>query len=103
MTESVRQARPAQCLYLRTRFYITTDYKVVPGVDSRNPDYTGAVLGAYNSLLASHGSIITIADQFSLEERYMRELISVSVVNDTRLLTITTYGEDADGRGVSLI
>ena len=26
----------------------------------------------------------------------MRELISVSVDNDTRLLTITTYGEDAD-------
>lgn len=31
-----------------------------------------------------------------MEERYMRELISVSVDNDTRLLTITTYGEDAD-------
>ena len=62
----------------------------------QNPDYTSAVLSAYNSLLTSHESIITIADQFSMEERYMRELISVSVDNATRLLTITTYGEDAD-------
>lgn len=79
-----------------TSFYITTDYKIMPGMDYQNPDYTSAVLSAYNSLLTSHESIITIADQFSMEERYMRELISVSVDNDTRLLTITTYGEDAD-------
>lgn len=68
----------------------------MPGMDYQNLDYTSAVLSAYNSLLTSHESIITIADQFSMEERYMRELISVSVDNDTRLLTITTYGEDAD-------
>lgn len=82
-----------------TSFYITTDYKIMPGMDYQNPDYTSAVLSAYNSLLTSHESIITIADQFSMEERYMRELISVSVDNDTRLLTITTYGEDADEAG----
>ena len=68
-------------------------------MDYQNPDYTSAVLSAYNSLLTSHESIITIADQFSMEERYMRELISVSVDNATRLLTITTYGEDADEAG----
>ena len=80
----------------RADLYVTTDYKIMPGMDYQNPDYTSAVLSAYNSLLTSHESIITIADQFSMEERYMRELISVSVDNDTRLLTITTYGEDAD-------
>ena len=83
----------------RADLYVTTDYKIMPGMDYQNPDYTSAVLSAYNSLLTSHESIITIADQFSMEERYMRELISVSVDNDTRLLTITTYGEDADEAG----
>ena len=95
--KSVRQKLDPYNVYTsETRFYITTDYKIMPGMDYQNPDYTSAVLSAYNSLLTSHESIITIADQFSMEERYMRELISVSVDNDTRLLTITTYGEDAD-------
>ena len=95
--KSVRQKLDPYNVYTsETRFYITTDYKIMPGMDYQNPDYTSAVLSAYNSLLTSHESIITIADQFSMEERYMRELISVSVDNATRLLTITTYGEDAD-------
>lgn len=98
--KSVRQKLDPYNVYTsETRFYITTDYKIMPGMDYQNPDYTSAVLSAYNSLLTSHESIITIADQFSMEERYMRELISVSVDNDTRLLTITTYGEDADEAG----
>ena len=79
--KSVRQKLDPYNVYTsETRFYITTDYKIMPGMDYQNPDYTSAVLSAYNSLLTSH----------------MRELISVSVDNDTRLLTITTYGEDAD-------
>lgn len=79
-----------------TQFYITTDYKIMPGMDYQNPDYTSAVLSAYSSLLTSHESVIGIADKFNMEERYMRELIGVSVDSDTRLLTITTYGDTAD-------
>ena len=79
-----------------TSFYITTDYKILPGMDYQSPDYTSAVLSAYSSLLTNHESIIAIADQFDMEERYMRELIGVSVDSNTRLLTITTYGDTAD-------
>ena len=76
-------------------FYITTDYKILPGMDYQSPDYTSAVLSAYSSLLTSHETIGDIADQFNMEERYMRELIEISVDNSTRLLTISAKGEDA--------
>ena len=56
---------------------------------------TGAVLSAYSSLLTSHETIGAIAEQFGMEERYMRELITVSVDSGTRLLTISTEGKDA--------
>ncbi len=47
------------------------------------------------SLLTSHETIGAIAEQFGMEERYMRELITVSVDSGTRLLTISTEGKDA--------
>ena len=98
--KSVRQKLdPYNVNMSEAKLYITTDYKILPGMDYQSPDYTSAVLSAYSSLLTSHESIIAIADQFGMEERYMRELISVSVDSDTRLLTITTYGEDADEAG----
>ena len=53
------------------------------------------MLSAYSSLLTSHETIGAIAEQFGMEERYMRELITVSVDSGTRLLTISTEGKDA--------
>ncbi len=80
-------------------FYITTDYKILPGMDYQNPDYTSAVLSAYSSLLTNSETIGRIAEQFGMEERYMRELIGVSVDSDTRLLTISTKGKDSQQAG----
>ena len=77
-------------------FYITTDYKILPGMDYQNPDYTGAVLSADGV------SVVMPVEQAQnrpttpeMEERYMRELITVSVDSGTRLLTISTEGKDA--------
>lgn len=78
-----------------TSYYITTDYKILPGMDYQNPDYTSAVLSAYSSLLTSHETIGAIAEDFGMEERYMRELISVSVDSGTRLLTISIKADSA--------
>lgn len=78
-----------------TKFYITTDYKIMPGMDYQNPNYTNAVLSAYSSLLTNHESIIAIADEFGMEERYMRELVGVSVDESTRILSIGTKAKDA--------
>ena len=48
--KSVRQKLDPYNVYTsETRFYITTDYKIMPGMDYQNPDYTSAVLSAYNS------------------------------------------------------
>ncbi len=103
--KSVRpRTRPVQCQYLGDPLYITTDYKIMPDMDLPETRTTPAPSSVLTTaLLTSHESIITIADQFSMEERYMRELISVSVDNDTRLLTITTYGEELMRRAASWI
>lgn len=98
--KSVRQKLdPYNVNMSEAKLYITTDYKILPGMDYQSPDYTSAVLSAYSSLLTSHETITAIADRYSMEERYMRELIGVSVDNDTRLLTLTTYGETSDEAG----
>ena len=73
----------------RADLYVTTDYKIMPGMDYQNPDYTSSVLSAYTSLLTNHEAISAIAEQFNMEERYMRELVSVWGDNSTRLLSIS--------------
>lgn len=73
----------------RADLYVTTDYKIMPGMDYQNPDYTSSVLRAYTSLLTNHEAISAIAEQFNMEERYMRELVSVWGDDSTRLLSIS--------------
>ena len=71
----------------------------MPGMDYQNPDYTSSVLSAYTSLLTNHEAISAIAEQFNMEERYMRELVSVWGDNSTRLLSISINAaseEEAD-------
>ena len=83
----------------QANLYVTTDYKILPGMDYQNPDYTSSVLSAYTSLLTNHETVAAIADQFNMEERYMRELINVSGDSSTRLLTISINAaseKDAD-------
>lgn len=41
----------------RADLYVTTDYKIMPGMDYQNPDYTSSVLSAYTSLLTNHEAI----------------------------------------------
>lgn len=73
----------------RADLYVTTDYKIMPGMDYQNPDYTSSVLSVYTSLLTNHEAISAIAEQFNMEERYMRELVSVWGDDSTRLLSIS--------------
>ena len=77
-------------------FYVTTEYKILPGMDYQNPDYTSAVLSSYSNLFTEHQTIGALAEKFGLEERYMRELISVSVNNATRLLEMNVMADSAD-------
>ena len=42
-------------------FYVTTEYKILPGMDYQNPDYTNAVLSSYSNLLTEHQTIGALA------------------------------------------
>ncbi len=76
--------------------YVTTDYKILPGMDYQNPDYTSSVLSAYSSLLMNHENISAIAEKFDMEERYMRELVGVGSDSSTRLLTISVNADSEE-------
>lgn len=74
--------------------YVSTDYKILPGMDYQNVDYTDAVLNAYSSLITNSETMDKIAKTVGMEERYLQELVSVSGDSSTRLLTIRAYGAD---------
>lgn len=74
--------------------YVSTDYKIMPGMDYQNVDYTDAVLKAYSSLITNSETMDKIAKTVGMEERYLQELVSVSGDSSTRLLTIRAYGAD---------
>lgn len=74
--------------------YVSTDYKILPGMDYQNVDYTDAVLKAYSSLITNSETMDKIAKTVGMEERYLQELVSVSGDSSTRLLTIRAYGAD---------
>lgn len=74
--------------------YVSTDYKIMPGMDYQNVDYTDAVLKAYSSLITNSETMDKIAKTVGMEERYLQELVSVSGDSSTRLLTIRAYGTD---------
>lgn len=78
----------------QTDLYVSTDYKIMPGMDYQNVDYTDAVLKAYSSLITNSETMAKIAKTVGMEERYLRELVSVSGDSSTRLLTIRAYGAD---------
>ena len=63
-------------------------------MDYQNVDYTDAVLKAYSSLITNSETMAKIAKTVGMEERYLRELVSVSGDSSTRLLTIRAYGAD---------
>lgn len=74
--------------------YVSTDYKILPGMDYQNVDYTDAVLKAYSSMITNSETMDKIAKTVGMEERYLQELVSVSCDSSTRLLTIRAYGAD---------
>lgn len=74
--------------------YVATDYKILPGMEYQNVDYTDAVLQAYSSLMINSETMGSIAKSVGMEERYLRELVSVSGDSSTRLLTVRVYGSD---------
>ena len=69
--------------------YVATNYQIQPGMAYQNPDRTDSVLSAYASLLGNSSTLSEVAQQFNMQERYLRELVTISSDPDTHLLAIT--------------
>ena len=69
--------------------YVTTNYQIQPGMAYQDPDRTDSVLSAYASLLGNSSTLSEVAQQFNMQERYLRELVTVEADPDTHLLAIT--------------
>lgn len=97
ISKSVLNSLDPYKVSMSTAIYcISTGYKIQPGMTYQDPDYTGAVLSAYSSLLTDHSAVSEIAQQFNMEERYLSELINVQVDPETHLLTISIYAQTED-------
>lgn len=90
----LNQLDPYNVWVARADMYITTNYQIMPGMSYQNPDRTGSVLSAYASLLSNSSTLSDVAQDFNMQERYLRELVTISSDPDTRLLTISVQGSN---------
>lgn len=59
--------------------YIATDYQVRPELSLQDPDRTGTVALLYKSAIMDDGVLDTIARDLEMENKYLRQLITVNV------------------------
>lgn len=75
-------------------YYISTDYKILPGMDYQNIDYTDTIARSYVSLLGNADIMNEIAEKFGTQNRYLKEILDIYVSN--RILTIKVIHSDSD-------
>ena len=85
----LNQLDPYNVRVAQADLYVTTNYQIQPGMAYQNPDRTDSVLSAYASLLGNSSTLSEVAQQFNMQERYLRELVTISSDPDTHLLAIT--------------
>lgn len=90
----LNQLDPYNVWVARADMYVTTNYQIQPGMSYQNPDRTGSVLSAYASLLSTSSTLSEVAQEFNMQERYLRELVTVSADATTNLLTISVQGSN---------
>jgi hypothetical protein len=67
------------------RYYVKTDYTIMPSMTYQNVDRTGLVVNTYVTLLKNKDFLTELAEQFGVELRYVQELISISNAGDGML------------------
>ena len=90
----LNQLDPYNVWVAQANLYVSTNYQIMPGMAYQNPDRTGSVLSAYVSLLSNSSTLGEIASDFNMQERYLRELVTISADPSTCLLTITVKGSN---------
>ena len=77
-------------LKLQARYYVKTDYEIMPDMQYQNKDYTSSIVSTYVSILTSAGFLQPVADELGMELIYLKELISVWNAGDG-VLAINIY------------
>ena len=75
-------------------YYISTDYKILPGMDYQNMDFTDTIARSYVSLLTNADIMNEVAEKFGTQSRYLKEILSIYVSN--RILTVKVIHSDVD-------
>lgn len=78
------------------RFYISTGYEIMPGMTYQNTDQSGHVLVAYLSMLSDTALLSDVAKQTDIEMRYLKELVTISGLDD-HILTVSVRYSDLRG------
>ncbi len=75
--------------------FVSTDYKILPGMEYQNPDTTNAVASAYEGLLTAKETLAAMAAEMNMEAKYLQELITV-VNEDDQMLNVFVYHQDEE-------
>jgi len=77
-------------------YYVSTDYKIMPGMDYQNLDTTTSIIMAYGQVAESDSIYEKVANQLAepVEAGFLEELVTVTRNNETGILTITVLGQD---------
>lgn len=75
-------------------YYISTDYKIMPGMNYQNIDYTDTVAKSYVSILTNADILNEISATYGMENRYLKEILEISVSDS--ILSITVIHDNAD-------
>ncbi len=83
----------------QTVLFVKTDYQIMPDMVYQNLNYTDTILAAYQTALMNLEFLEEVAEKVGLDERYLEELVSVTVSGN--LLTICAM--DGTESGVKAI
>ncbi len=83
-------------VYVETaRWYIETDYQIMPGMTYQNPDKTGVIQQAYQSAVTSDEAVENLARTVKMSPKFLKELINVTVEKETpNTFTVVVYHSD---------
>lgn len=77
--------------------YVSTDYRVQPGMAYQDPDMTPHILAAYRTRLNASQTQSELAKAAGVKDKYFPELFSVKVENDSQQITVTAIHPEQAG------
>lgn len=76
--------------------YVDTGYQIQPDMGYQDPDKTAAVISSYQVILTGETAVQAMADAMGTESRYLLELITIEVPEDTNTMCIrASYADEA--------